>query len=332
MPDVRWFATNPYCALPVDALRRAGIDVAMTGEAPARLAFTVGGESAVEAWQFARRARVPMVLYLWDLPPWQLGRGRALPVFPLAGRLVKLPLLWGAYPERPGYYSRLRHIARRAAAVWAPSEASRVAIESHFGVSCEKVPFCFDSNRFRREAGWARPGGVPVVLAISRLVPYKNHAAVIRAAAIVSSRPSVHLIGSGPEAGALRQLAADLGVALRLDEAWQSDQQVLEAYLSASVVVSASRFEGFGVTPLEALALGIPTVASDIPPHREFTAGKARLVPLDHDSALAAAIDNALRFGGVAGEGSGPVLPELTIEACAARLQSRFARWVAPNR
>ncbi|MGH7523762.1 MAG: glycosyltransferase [Gemmatimonadales bacterium] len=328
MHQIRWFAPNRYCTLPVDALRRSGIDVATTGEEPAQLVFAADGVPAVAAWQFSRRIRAPLVVYLWDLPPWQLGQGRAHPVVPLAGRLVKVPRLWGAYPERAGYYSRLRYIARRAAAVWAPSEASRMAIEAHFDVPCERVPFCFDSDRFRRDAGWTRPVGVPVVLAISRLVPYKNHAAVIRAAAIVSSRPSVHIVGAGTEAAALRQLAAELGVALRLDEVWQSDQQVLDAYLGASVVVSASRFEGLGLTPLEAIALGIPTVASDIPTHREFTAGKARLVALDHDIALATAIDNALRFGGGSGVGSGPVLPELTIEACATRLQSRFERWL----
>jgi glycosyltransferase involved in cell wall biosynthesis len=108
-----------------------------------------------------------------------------------------------------------------------------------------------------------------------------------------------------------------------LEEEWQSDQQVVDAYLRASVVVSASRFEGLGVTPLEGIAMGIPTVASDIPPHREFTAGRARLVPVDDDIALASAIDNSLRFD-VAALGDAPRLPELTIGACAARLLPRF--------
>jgi glycosyltransferase involved in cell wall biosynthesis len=190
-------------------------------------------------------------------------------------------------------------------------------------VACDEVPFCFDSDRFNRGVGWQKPRGVPVVLAVSRLVPYKNHAAVIRAAALVSSGPRVNIIGAGPEAVNLRRLAGGLGVELTLEERWQTEQQIVDAYHDASVVVSASRFEGLGVTPLEGIAIGVPTVASDIPPHREFTAGRARLVPVDNDIALASAIDNALRFDAAA-PGDAPPLPALTIEACAGRLLPRF--------
>jgi len=323
MLDIRWFAPNRYCTLPISRLREAGLRIATEGAEAARLVFVADPSCGAEAYRYARAHRTPVILYLWDLPPWEVGSGRPNPVVSIRGRLVKVPRLWGGYPGRNGYYSRIRVVARRAVAVWAPSTASTAAVQARFGVACDEVPFCFDSDRFNRGVGWQKPRGVPVLFAISRLVAYKNHAAVIRAAALVSSGPSVHIIGAGPEGANLRALAARLGVEFTLEERWQTEQQVVDAYRAASVVVSASRFEGLGVTPLEGIALGVPTVASDIPPHREFAAGRARLVPLDNDIALASAIDNALRFDAPA-PGDAPPLPELTIEACAARLLPRF--------
>lgn len=324
MHDIRWFAPNRYCTLPVARLREAGLRIATDGDGEARLVFVADPTCTAEAYRYARAHRAPMIVYIWDLPPWQVGTGRPNPVLSVRGKLVKVPRLWAAYPERNGYYSRIRFVARRAVAIWAPSAASAAAVHARFGVACEEVPFCFDSDRFNRGVGWQKPDGVPVVLAISRLVSYKNHAAVIRAAALVSSGPSVNIIGAGPEAANLRLLAAEFGVDLTLEERWQTEQQVVDAYRDASVVVSASRFEGLGVTPLEGIAMGVPTVVSDIPPHREFTAGRARLVPVDNDIALASAIDNALRFDAAAPDDA-PPLPELTIEACAGRLLPRFA-------
>jgi glycosyltransferase involved in cell wall biosynthesis len=95
-------------------------------------------------------------------------------------------------------------------------------------------------------------------------------------------------------------------------------------------VVSASRFEGFGLTPMEAIALGVPVIASDIPTHREFLDGLARFFPLDDDAALAAAIDVEMRAASASRRDRvAPVnspLADLTAEACAARFLPRLQR------
>jgi glycosyltransferase involved in cell wall biosynthesis len=326
MLDIRWFAPNRYCTLPVPRLREAGLQIATSGDAPARIVFAADGVCAVEAWRHAWRHRAPLALYLWDLPPWQVGRGGPNPVIPFRGRLFKVPRPFGAYRERNGYFSRQRFVARHAAAVWVPSSASQQDVGRVFGVAAELVPFCFDSDRFNRGAGWQEPSGVPVILAISRLTPPKNHAAILRAVALLPHPVRVHIIGRGPEGPTLRRIAKRLGLDLRLDDdAWQSDEQVVAAYRAASVVVSLSRFEGFGLTPLEASAMGIPAVASDIPPHREFADRGVELVPLDDDQAAARAIDRVLR-----GDGGLPrayrTIPELTIEACAERMLPKLQR------
>ena len=61
------------------------------------------------------------------------------------------------------------------------------------------------------------------------------------------------------------------------------------------VVVSASVYEGFGLTVLEALTRGRPVVASAIPAHVELVGDAARLFPPGEVGALTAALDELLR-------------------------------------
>ncbi|MGH7559779.1 MAG: glycosyltransferase [Gemmatimonadales bacterium] len=328
MNDVRWFAPNRYCTLPATRLEAMGFTVALEGEAPARLALAADGECAVAAYEWAHRHGVPLGLYVWDLPPWRLGRGRPDLVLDLGGRLRTVPSPLLRYPGRPGHYSRLRFVARRAAAVWCPSSQTAADLAARFGVRAAVVPFCYDSDRFTRDSAPERPWKValgraarPIVLAVSRLVPHKNHAALIRAAAGCLPKPLVRLVGRGPEAPGLRALARDLGVPVDLEDRWATDEEVLRAYRAADLVVAISRFEGFGLTPLEALACGVPVVASDIPPHREALGARVGLVPLDDPAALIDAMGTALRT-------PPDRVPEppvaLTIDACAARFRDRL--------
>jgi len=310
--DVRWFASNRYTALVVDALRARGLAIATEGERPARVCFAMSGLAAEAAWRHARASGARLIVYLWDLPPQGTAHGRPDPVWWLGKRFVRLPRLWGAYGRRRGYYSRLRYIARRADAVWVPSALTRDTVAERFGVVAERVPYCYDSDRFVPAAS-AR-ADPPVLLTVSRLRPHKNQAAVLHAAAGLDRRVQVRLIGRGPDAAALEALAASLGVRCLVETA-ADDATVTRAYREAAVAVCPSRFEGFGLTPIEAVASGVAVVASDIPPHREFVGRAARLVPLDDAAALTAAIGAALD-----GPPADPALvSDLTIPAAGAR-------------
>lgn len=312
MDDLRWFASNAYTALVVPELRRLGLSIATDGDRPARIAFAMSGLAAETAWRFARDHGARLLIYIWDLPPQATGRGRPDPVWSLGGRFVRLPRPWGGYGRRRGYYSRLRYIALHADAVWAPSAFTAAAVAERFGVTPERVPYCYDSNRF--VPGTLARSFPPVLLTVSRLRRHKNQALVLHAAAALRRPVQVRLIGKGPEQTALEVLARRLGVACRV-ETTADDAAVTRAYREASVAVCPSLFEGFGLTPIEAVGSGVPVVASDIPPHREFVGSAARLFPPDDSAALAEAITAALDA-----PAASPALVEaLTISAAARR-------------
>ena len=139
----------------------------------------------------------------------------------------------------------------------------------------------------------AAAGRSPLIVTVARLAPQKRIDAVLRALPRVRrSFPDVLLaiLGKGPDEGALRALAAELGVERNvLFAGFQPDAWTwLKA---ASLFVSASRFEGQPNAVLEAAAAGTPQVLSDIAMHRDAVGdGGALFVDPDDAEALAAAV------------------------------------------
>lgn len=324
--DVRWFRQNDYELLVVPRLQQMGLVIATSGDAPVKVVVTMNHDLAGAAWRWARRRGTPLVTYVWDLPPFRLGAGGPDHIVSIRGRLLRVPRVGHRYTTRRGYYSRLRFVARHAAAVWTPSRASAADINQRFGVEAEVVPYCFNSDLFNPTVrdtprrGSAQ-GDRLSLLSISRLTVPKNHEAVVRAAARLGA--TVEIIGRGPTQPTLEALADRLHVPVRI-RAGLTGSEVVASYRAASVVVCPSRFEGLGLTGIEGAICGVPVVASDIPAHREFLGSTAQFFTLDDDDSLVTAIERAR----VADPPSLAPFAQLTIEAAAQRFADRLRRYL----
>ena len=141
---------------------------------------------------------------------------------------------------------------------------------------------------------WLEQDGEPVLVGAGRLTVQKDFATLVRAFARVNAERPARLVilGEGRLRGALQKLAGELDVADRLllpgfaanPYAWMA---------RARLFVLSSAWEGSPNSLTEALALGVPVVATDCPSGpREILAGGryGPLVPVGDVAALAAAM------------------------------------------
>ena len=107
--------------------------------------------------------------------------------------------------------------------------------------------------------------------------------------------PTLRLIGDGPSRASCSMLARELGLASRVELLGAVPPDGVTAELrQADVFVFPSAYESFGIAALEALAVGLPVVASDLDALREATGGHAVLVPVDDLSAWCDALRRLL--------------------------------------
>ena len=104
----------------------------------------------------------------------------------------------------------------------------------------------------------------------------------------------------------------------------QADLRALTA--GATALVLPSRYEGFGLPALEALACGVPVVASDIPVLREITGGLAKYVPVGDVEALAATLRITLEADDASREERRAWAATFTWQRCAAQTLAAYRR------
>ncbi|MCO1658242.1 glycosyltransferase [Pseudonocardia sp. S2-4] len=144
------------------------------------------------------------------------------------------------------------------------------------------------------------PPDAPVVLCMARLVPQKRHDVLLDAWARMDPKLRAEkgalllLAGDGPDREALRKRAEDLGVSGSVRFLGQRDD-IPELLSAADVNVLTSDWEGLPISVLEALAAGVPVVASNVDGLSEVLAhGGGRLVPPGDPAAVAEALERLL--------------------------------------
>jgi glycosyltransferase involved in cell wall biosynthesis len=147
-----------------------------------------------------------------------------------------------------------------------------------------------------RFAALARtPADPPQLAIVARLVPLKGVDVALRALAHVRSPVRLVIAGDGPARAELERLAGDRACFLGAVDEHRRDQLLGEssAVVVPSRVVAGGRSEGMPLVALEALAAGVPLVASAVGGLPSL-APAALLVPPEDPHALASAIDRVL--------------------------------------
>jgi glycosyltransferase involved in cell wall biosynthesis len=232
----------------------------------------------------------------------------------LLTRIVRCPpLVCTAHSYREG--GRLRMLAYRVTDRWSAltthvSEDGRTGMVAAGAVQAERIsvmPNGIDIDRFHpnaalRGATRARLGisaGTRLALNVGRLVPEKAHDLLLRAfAQIDPATLPVHLLiaGGGPLREALIEQITTLGLASHVTLLGPRDD--VPALLNAAdAFVLSSNIEGLPMVLVEALACGCPVVATDAPGVSEVLHDQGVIVPRGDATALATALDAALRHG-----------------------------------
>ncbi|MEQ1917811.1 MAG: glycosyltransferase [Elusimicrobiota bacterium] len=192
-----------------------------------------------------------------------------------------------------------------------------------------------DTDRFKPVVGM-RSGQPPTLISVGSFTPDKNQRELLDILAEVRRRvpgTRLTLIGKGTQSEDLRRRVRDKGLedavtllGIRAD--------VPELLSNGDVFVSASKREGLPQAVLEAQAAGLPTVASDIPPHREAVAPElhALLYPLGRAEVAAEHITRLLNSESLRLETGAAarrfIVDKFGQRAGLTRLQDWHAAWV----
>lgn len=162
-----------------------------------------------------------------------------------------------------------RAVLRRACAIVANSASLAQLSEAADPFPVEVIPNGVDPATFAPQPAASPSADAFRILFVGRLHSQKNVGMLIESAAALAAEPGprvvLEIVGDGPERAALEQLAERTGAAALLRwHGWLDKAGVLDCYRRTHAFVNPSLYEGMPNTVLEAMACGVPVVASRI--------------------------------------------------------------------
>lgn len=175
-------------------------------------------------------------------------------------------------------------ILKSCEAVFTVSEISKKAIVESYGLNPSDVhivPPGIDAKKYSSN-NRVTHSGKPFILMVGARFEHKNVEEILHNADLWKNKYNLKITScEGKYHKKISALIAQLG----LDDAvelmgYVSNDRLKALYASCTAMVYPSKWEGFGIPPLEALASGVPVIASDIDAHREVLLDAAIFVSL----------------------------------------------------
>jgi glycosyltransferase involved in cell wall biosynthesis len=211
------------------------------------------------------------------------------------------------------YRTATRMAIRSAAALAVPSAATGDDLRRFYGTELPPesvLPHGVGAQFFARPGqSRPRPPGLPgrYILHVGARRPHKNQGVLVQALTMLQARhPGVGLVLIGQPDPRFPDKVGRLVTALGLSDlvhrlADVDDATLLDLYANAAVFAFPSLAEGFGMPVLEAMAAGLPVVASDAQAVREVAGHGALIVPARQPGAWSQAIGRVLADPPLAG-------------------------------
>jgi glycosyltransferase involved in cell wall biosynthesis len=263
----------------------------------------------------------PAVRIMWEQVCAPLVLSRIRPDL-LHGMAFALPLAWNGpavvtifdlsflrYPDRlpqarRAYLAALTRIsARKASRIIAISDSTREEVSRLLGIPADRIDVAYpgvnegfarcsaeDVQAFRQHQGLPER----FILYLGTLEPRKNLGMLVRAYARLPQRHAVRLVLAGArgwQADPILSLIEELGLSQNVILTGYIPSETLPLwYNAAEVFVYPSVYEGFGIPALEALACGVPVIASNVTSLPEVVGKAGVLLPPADEQAWADAI------------------------------------------
>jgi glycosyltransferase involved in cell wall biosynthesis len=289
---------------------RFDLDLLIAGSGFERAVFDLPLTSPAQAvrWPGAlRRYGIDVVLFPYHMGAAVTGRSRRYAI--VHDCILEARPAFSPDRRTRSLYLLLTRVVVRRTRVLTPSLSSAADVRRHYGTEipdCQVIPWGVDPAFGSDDLG---PGDAasPVLpdlyhLHVGVRRPHKNVVTLIRALAVMPGSEHLVLTGSAdrrfpdPVPEAIRTH----GLQDRVHELTDlSETDLVRVYRGARTLLYPSLIEGFGLPLLEAMAAGVPVVASDIPVFREVVGNAAWFVPATAPAAWARAVrdlqDDAVR-------------------------------------